>query len=99
MYLALAGMLGVALGWIVRSTAGALSALIGILWILPLIIGLLPAGVGSSLLPYLPSSAGEAFSTSLRGDLLAPWAGLGVLVAWVGLAFVGAALVLRRRDA
>ena len=98
-YLALAGLLGGALGWIIRSTAGAIAALVGILLVLPTIVGLLPGSLGSTLPPYLPSSAGEAFSTSLRGDLLAPWSGLGVIVAWVVAALVVAAVTLRRRDA
>jgi ABC-2 type transport system permease protein len=100
LYLALVALLGVALGWIVRSTAGAISALVGILMILPVIVGLLPGSISSELLPYLPSNAGQAFTSSIpEDDMLAPWSGLAVFVVWVAAALVAAAVVVRRRDA
>jgi hypothetical protein len=39
-----------------------------------------PAGtLSADLLPYLPSNAGQAFTSSIRTDeMLAPWTGLGV---------------------
>jgi ABC-2 type transport system permease protein len=99
-YLTLVGVLGVALGWIVRSTAGAISTLVGILTVLPVIVGLLPGSISSDLLPYLPSNAGQAFGSSIRtDDMLAPWSGLGVFVLWVVAALIAAAVLVRRRDA
>lgn len=99
-YLTLVALLGVALGWIVRSTAGAISTLVGILMVQPIIVGLLPGSSSSDVLPYLPSNAGQAFGSSIRTeDMLAPWSGLGVFVLWVVAALVAAAVVVRRRDA
>jgi hypothetical protein len=99
-YLAVVAVLGGAIGWIVRSTAGAISALVGLLMILPVLAGLLPDSISSSIVPYLPSNAGEAFITSVpTADSLAPWTGLGVFVLWVAGALVVAAVVVRRRDA
>jgi len=99
-YLTLIGILGGALGWILRSTASALAALLGMLMILPLLVGFLPGSVGDTVTQYLPSEAGEALATSLeQPGLLASGAGLAVLALWVaGALAVGLAMV-RRRDA
>lgn len=100
LYLALVGLLGSALGWIVRSTAGAISALVAVLMILPLLAGLLPGSLSSTIVKYLPSNAGEAFITSFDSPgLLDPWLGLGVLVLWVCGAVYAAVLIVPRRDA
>ena len=96
-YLTLVGLLGSALGWIIRRTAGAISALVALLLIVPALIGLL-GHWGRDVARYLPNS-GESFIQSLRGDnTLGPWTGLGVLAAWVAAALVIAAVELRCRD-
>lgn len=98
-YLMLVGLLGGALGWIIRSTAGAISALVGLLLILPVVIGFLPGSLGTTLAKYLPS-AGESFVTSAQlPTMLAPWTGLGVTALWVVAALAVAIAVVRRRDA
>jgi len=99
-YLALVTLLGSAIGWLVRSTAGGISTLVGLLLVLPAIVGLLPGSISTSLGRYLPSNAGDAFTSSVaKPDTLSPWAGLPVLVAWVLVALAAAAVSLRRRDA
>lgn len=99
-YLTLVALLGGALGWIIRSTAGAIGALVALLLVVPSLVPLLPGSLGTTISQYLPSTAGEAFFASVRTeDMLAPWTGLGVLALWVTGALVAAAIVLRRRDA
>jgi ABC-2 type transport system permease protein len=99
-YLALIGALGGALGWIVRSTAGGISALVGIMLILPGVVGLLPSGIGDAITKYLPSEAGGAFiNAAHNAGALSPWTGLGVLVLWVAGAFAAATVLVGRRDA
>ncbi len=99
-YLALIGLLGGALGWIIRSTAGGISTLVGILLVVPVLFQVLPGAWAADVLKYLPSEAGGSFVNSVHlPDTLGPWTGLGVLVAWVAAAMVAAAVVLRRRDA
>lgn len=99
LYLTLVGLLGAGIGWIVRNTAGAISALVGLLLILPNLISFLGSW-SDPIVKYLPSNAGESFVTSSRiPDTLAPFTGLGVLAAWAALAFAAAVVVVRRRDA
>ena len=99
-YLALIGLLGGALGWIVRSTPGGISSLVGILLVIPVLFQVLPGSWATRVFEYLPSEAGSSFTMSVRlPDTLAPWTGLAVLVAWVAASLVVAAVLLRRRDA
>jgi ABC-2 type transport system permease protein len=98
-YLALIGLLGGAFGWIVRSTPGGISGLVGLLLVVPVILEVLPTSWTGGVGKYLPSQAGASFVTSLRlPGTLAPWTGLGVLVLWVAGALVVAGVLLTRRD-
>ncbi len=99
LFLTVMGLFGLGLGAIFRSTAGAIAALAGIVFVLPPIVGLLPTSVATSIEPYLPSSAGGAVWT-LNPDpnTLAPWAGFGVFCAYAAVALAVAAVLLRRRD-
>jgi len=99
LYLTLIGLLGGAIGWIFRSTAGAITAFVGLLLILPLLIGFLPAGLGSDIARFLPEAAAEGFLTSgPEPDGLGPWTGVGVVALWVAIPYVAATVLLLRRD-
>ena len=100
-YLTLVGMIGAALGWIVRSTPGALVAYFAIVLVLPVLFGDALGNWGKEVAQFLPGQAGASFSTSIPDSSysLSPWVGLLVLAGWVALALAIAAGVLRRRDA
>jgi len=99
-YLTLVGLLGGALGWIVRSTPGSLVALFALILVLPVLLLLFHGAWAQHLGAWLPTGAGQSFSTSLRTPgALAPWTGLAVMVAWVVAAYLAAATLLHRRDA
>lgn len=99
LFLTVMGLFGLGLGAIVRSTAGGIAALAGIVFVLPPIVGLLPSSVADSVGPYLPSNAGGALWT-INPDphTLAPWAGFGVFCAYAAVVIAIAAVMLRRRD-
>jgi ABC-2 type transport system permease protein len=99
-YLALIGAFSVALGFIIRSTAGGVATLFGLLLVLPTLGLLLPASWRENLLPYLPSNAGGTmFSARTATDALSASTSLLVLLGWVAVAMAGAAAVLKKRDA
>ena len=98
-YLAGIALLGLAFGTLLRSTPAALSALFVLIFLLPgLGSFLLPASVRDDVLPYLPSNAGDAF-TSVTPTPDLPPAGEGALVfaAWVLVPLAVAAVQLARR--
>jgi ABC-type transport system involved in multi-copper enzyme maturation permease subunit len=101
-YLTLVGMIGGALGWIVRSTPGALVAYFAVVLVLPVLFGDALGTWGKEVAQFLPSQAGASFSTSIPESpaySLSPWVGLLVLAGWAVVALAVAAGVLRRRDA
>ncbi|MFE9890153.1 ABC transporter permease [Streptomyces scopuliridis] len=99
-YLALVGVLGVALGALIRSVAGGIGLLVTTLMLLPLLTSLLPTTLKDNITPYLPSSAGGSmYALHPAGDALSPGAGLAVFAGWVVLALAGAAWRLARSDA
>lgn len=88
--------LGVLLGFILRNTAGAISALFAILWIVPLF---LPA-VFPWIADYLPTGAtGSLVTAKIEDGMLQPLPALGLLCGYITLAAAGAAWTLMRRDA
>jgi ABC-type transport system involved in multi-copper enzyme maturation permease subunit len=100
LFLAATGLMGLALGALVRSTAGGIATYAGLMFVLPGLNALLPSNWSNAIDPYLPLSAGSAI-TNLHSDSssLSPWAGFGVFCAYVLVVGAVAAYLLVRRDA
>ena len=99
-YLGLVGIIGVALGALLRSTAGGISVLVGAFLLVPGLMQLLPKTWRDDLTPYLPGNAGESiFALHHTAGTLTAWAGLLVLLGWTVLTLGGAAYRLMRSDA
>jgi len=100
LYIGLVGVLGVALGVLVRSSAGAIAILAGALLIVPGLAALLPDAISEAINPYLTSNAGSAVMALTHGDgTLAPWTGLAVFAGYVALTLAAAAYRLKKSDA
>ncbi len=99
-YLTLIGLLAVGLGFLIRSTAGAIATLFGIVLVAPLLASALPAPYSTDVSKYLPLNAGSQIITTINPDptLLAPWTGIAVAAAYSIVALAAGALVLERRD-
>jgi ABC-2 type transport system permease protein len=100
LYLTVVALLGVSLGFIIRSTAGGIAALFGILLVLPGILAILPQTWQTNIGPYLPSNAGGAlYDLHPESASLAPWTGFAVFCLYAAVALIAASAVLKRRDA
>ncbi|WP_197026035.1 ABC transporter permease [Nocardioides sp. URHA0020] len=98
-YLTLVGLIGSSLAWIVRSTPGALVATYAVILVVPILLELVFPSWGNYIAAYLPTGAGQSFSTSLPAPHgLSPWIGLAVMLGWVLAGMSAAAVVLKRRD-
>ena len=99
-YLTGIALIGVALGFILRSTAAGIATLVGAVFIGPNLLNLLPESITDLFMKYLPSEAGSAMMTQVSDpDLLSSGAAYAVFAAWVfGLLGVAGYLV-RGRDA
>jgi ABC-type transport system involved in multi-copper enzyme maturation permease subunit len=99
-HLVLVGAIAVALGALMRRTAGAVAVLFAVLLVLPGLVTLLPAPWNNDITKYLPNSAGAAMSAVDRfPNLLSPAGGLIVLCAYTAATLILAAVALTRRDA
>jgi ABC-2 type transport system permease protein len=100
LYLAAIGTLATALGTILRRTAGGIAALVGLLLVLPILVGFLPSPWSDDINQFLPGEAGTAIFQVVRtGDSLSAWTGFAVLCVYVAVALALAAVRLIWRDA
>lgn len=99
LYLTILGLLSLGLGALLRKTAGAISAVVGILFVLPVLASFLPSSL-EAIEKYLPSNAGQVIIGGAGGaDTLTPWVGLGVFGLYAVAALSAAAFTLVHRDA
>lgn len=98
LYLTLLAVFTAGLGWLLRSTAGALVSWLG-LWLVPtLLIMLFPPSIAERVGPWLPANAGTAiYQLGVSGA--AAWASLAGFAAYGVVLVVLATLLLRHRDA
>jgi ABC-2 type transport system permease protein len=100
LYLTLVGLLGLGIGGILRRTPAAISILVGLLLVVPILVGFLPQSWQAPLARYLPGAAGQSmFAVRHASDSLSPGKGLLVMLIWVVVSLGGAAVLLVRRDA
>ena len=94
------GVLGLALGALLRSTPAAISTVFGTMFLLSPIAGLLLPDSWSNVLGYLPSNAANSITALTTADgSLGPWAGLIVFVGYLVVVTGAAAWRLKRSDA
>ena len=109
LYLMAVALLAFGAGALLRHTAGALTAVLGMLLVIDNVVLLVPLRFFEVISPFLPSAAGRrvlfdeemltAVDTMTQGVILTPWQGYGVLLGWVAVVLTAAAVLLRRRDA
>ncbi|HEX5996297.1 MAG TPA: hypothetical protein VFY84_14240 [Jiangellales bacterium] len=102
LYQGLIALLSLGVGAIVRDTAGAITVVLSLLFMFPMLaMFVTDAKWHERLEKYAPMTAGLNIQATRELNQLAigPWAGLGVLAAYAGSALVGGLLVFRFRDA
>jgi ABC-type transport system involved in multi-copper enzyme maturation permease subunit len=97
--LCVCALLGLALGSIIRHTAGGIAATVAVI-VLPSILGLLPAPWNGRIGRFTLLQAGRQV-TALHpaANLFSPGWSLLVLLAWPAAALAAAAVLITRRDA
>jgi ABC-2 type transport system permease protein len=100
LYLTALGLLGLGLGAVLRSSAGAIATLFGMLFVPPILISLLPATWQDNVGAYLPMIAGDTiYSLHREANALGPWTGFAVFCLYAATALAAAFLLINRRDA
>jgi formate hydrogenlyase subunit 3/multisubunit Na+/H+ antiporter MnhD subunit len=99
-YLTFVGLLGLAIGTIVRRTAGAIATLVGAVLVLPLLAQALPSPWNDDIAKFLPGGIGASlFSVRPVADRLSPAGALVVALVWLVATFAIATVLISRRDA
>jgi ABC-2 type transport system permease protein len=101
LFLAVLGLFAMAIGAIVRHTAGGITGVIGFVLVLAPLAQLLPGSFGKHVHAYLPTEAGHLIGSAHQGskDLLTPVQGFGVFCLWTAVLFAIALYLLKKRDA
>lgn len=102
LYLGLVAVFAMGVGAVLRNSAAAISATLGILMLLPNVLSMIPATWAQETIPsYLISTAGIDMLgvSSVTGPLHEPWQDFLIVVAWVVVWGAAGAALLKRRDA
>ena len=98
-FLTWVGLFGLGLGAVLRSSAAAIGTLVGVLLVVPVLVGFLPPGWRDHLERWLPGSAGGSLMSVHPADAqLTPGGGLLVLAVDLLAVLGAAAVLLGRRD-
>jgi ABC-2 type transport system permease protein len=101
LYMAGLGLLAMAAGLLLRSTAAAVSVVLALVFLVGNLVMLLPGALGEWLTKLMPGNAGSrvAMPESFNPLLLEPWTGFAVFAAEVAVLLGLAAVAFTRRDA
>ncbi|PJE96492.1 ABC transporter permease [Streptomyces carminius] len=98
LYLAAIALLAAGLGTLMRATAGALTILVGIIFLVPGLAGLFPAWL-EGLLGFWPTAGAAAVLTTVPDpDYPHPWLNLGGMCLGVAAVLAAAFVAFRHRD-
>jgi ABC-type transport system involved in multi-copper enzyme maturation permease subunit len=99
-YLTLIALISLAVGMLLRHTAGAVTTVLGVLFVLPIIGSFLPGEWGDTVAKLLPSNAGGALMSARdMPNTLSPWTGGAVFALYTVLVLAAAFVSFQRRDA
>jgi ABC-type transport system involved in multi-copper enzyme maturation permease subunit len=102
LFLAACGMLAYGLGAIMRHTAGAITAAIGLLFVVTILVNFLPHTWQIHVDKWMPAIAGSQVWTTKAGqgpDLFSAWPGFAVLAGYAAVAIIAGLVMFRTRDA
>src|SRR5215469_509786 len=102
LYLTVLGLFALAIGTILRHTAGAIAIVIFLVLVAPGLLSLLDSyDWGAHIHAWFPIVAGGYITADHQqaGQLLTPWQGFGVFCAWTALLLAASGYLLHRRDA
>jgi ABC-2 type transport system permease protein len=102
LYLTVLGLFALAIGGLVRHSAGAIAIVIGLVLVVAPLLGLLDTyDWGHHVHAWFPVVAGGYITRDHQAvnQLLSPWQGFAVFCGWTVLLLAAAAVILDRRDA
>jgi ABC-2 type transport system permease protein len=100
LFIALIALLAFGIGALLRSTPAAISTLVGLMFVLPIITAFLPHNWRDHIVRYEPDEAASQILVVQRSsDDLSPWHGYGVGLIYVVVVMIAVMALINRRDA
>jgi ABC-2 type transport system permease protein len=101
LYITVLALFSFAFGLILRHTAGAITAVLGLMLVVSQLTQLLPGSWGRHVNAWMPTNAGRLVLEQRVDpkELLTAWQGLAVFAGWTVLLLLLGTFLLRRRDA
>ncbi|HEY7261595.1 MAG TPA: ABC transporter permease [Trebonia sp.] len=102
LFVTVVALLAFGLGSIIRHTAGAITSVIGLMFVLPIIIQILPDTWRWDIMRFFPDAAGRVLSVTIGQDnphLWSAWPQFGVTLIWAAVFLVVGGYLFRTRDA
>ncbi len=112
LYLTVGGLLALGIGLLIRHTAGAVSAMAAVLFLVPMAGNLLPHSLQDHVDKWLPTAAGAQIWTvnhaprlnsaspiGASGPMFSPWTGFALFCGYAAIALAAGLILFRRRDA
>ena len=102
LFLTACGMLAYGLGAVLRHTAAAISATIGLLFVLTVLVQFLPQSWQDNVDKWMPALAGsQIWTTKAAGGAhqFPAWGGFAVLAGYAAVAIIAGLICFRTRDA
>lgn len=99
-YLMLLGVFALAVGAMLRNTAGGIAVFAAVFFVIPPLLDILPTSWNNAISPYLPNNAGRSIFSLTHGAHSLAWGpGLALFCGYCAVAIGAAAVLLVRRDA
>jgi ABC-2 type transport system permease protein len=99
LFLCVTGLLALGIAVLVRHTAGAISAYVFVLLVLPIIVSGLPNSLQHPIERLLPASIGAVMINDSAPGAFGPWTGLLILCGYAAAILALGTVFLVRRDA
>jgi ABC-type transport system involved in multi-copper enzyme maturation permease subunit len=102
LYLTVLGLFSLAIGSLIRHSAGAIAAVIGLVLVVGPLLGLLDSyDWGRHVHDWFPTVAGNYITRIYQASdqVLTPWQGFTVFCVWTALLLAAGSYLLKRRDA
>ena len=104
LFLTACGVLAFGIGLLLRNTAGAISTVVGLLFVVSILVNFLPQSWQNHVDKWIPAIAGTQIwrtvtSPGPNPQVFTPWAGFAVLCGYAVIALIAGVILFRKRDA
>ena len=96
-------VLAFGLGLLLRHTAGAITTVVGLLFVVTILVNFLPSSWQNHVDKWMPADAGTQIWATIPSQgqppFFAPWTGFAVLGGYAAIALIAGLILFRKRDA